>query len=180
MRKAQFEDVDTVVYKWFQEVRSRNVPLTGSLIREKALEFAKMLGVENFQASVGWLNRFRERYGVLSKCISGEASDVPMNSVNEWRNGEVAALIKEYSPNDVFNANEAGVFFQLEPKRILAQKGDECVGGKASKQRITALFCCNKSGTEKRKILIIGKSAKPRCFKNCKSLPCTYTFNKKA
>jgi len=84
MRKAQFKDVDTPAYKWFQDVRSRNVPLTGPLIREKALEFAKMLEVENFQASVGWLNRFRERYGVLSKCISGEASDVPMNSVNEW------------------------------------------------------------------------------------------------
>uniref|UniRef100_A0A2S2R353 Tigger transposable element-derived protein 6 n=1 Tax=Sipha flava TaxID=143950 RepID=A0A2S2R353_9HEMI len=111
MRMAQFEDVDMVVYKWFQDVRSRNVPMTGPLIREKALEFAKMLEVENFQASVGWLNRFRERYGVLSKCISREASDVPMNSVNEWRNGEVIALIKEYSPNDVFNADEAGVFF---------------------------------------------------------------------
>jgi hypothetical protein len=183
MRKAQFEDVDTVVYKWFQDVRSRNVPLTGPLIRERALEFAKMLEFENFQASSGWLNRFHERYGVLSKCISGEASFIPMNFVNEWRNGEVAALIKEYSPNDVFNANEVGVFFQLEPKRTLGhclQKGDKCVGGKASKQRITALFCCNKSGTEKRKILIIAKSAKPRCFKNCKSLPCIYTFNKKA
>ncbi|XP_022162736.1 tigger transposable element-derived protein 6-like [Myzus persicae] len=118
-----------------------------------------MLEVENFQASVGWLNRF---------------------PVSEWRNGEVAALIKKYNPDDVFNADEAGVFFQLEPKRTLAQKEDKCVGGKASKQRITALFCCNKSGTEKRKILIIGKSAKLRCFKNCKSLPCIYKFNKKA
>lgn len=26
-----------------------------------------MLEVENFQASVGWLNRFRQRYGVLFK-----------------------------------------------------------------------------------------------------------------
>jgi hypothetical protein len=180
MRMAQYEDVDTAVYKWFQDVRSRNVPLSGPLIRGKALEFAKMLEVENFQASVGWLNRFRERYGVVTKCISGEASDVPINSVNEWPNGEVAALINKYSPNDVFNADEAEVFFQLEPKRTLAQKGDKCAGDKTSKQRITALFCCNKSGTEKRKILIVGKSAKPRCLKNCKSLPCIYKFNNKA
>lgn len=180
MRKAQFEDVDAAVFKWFQDVRSRNVPLTGPLIREKALEFAEMLEVENFQASVGWLNRFRERYGVVTKCISGEASDVPMESINEWRNGEVAAIIENYSPNDVFNADEAGVFFQLEPRKTLALKGDKCIGGKVSKQRITALFCCNKSGTEKRKVLIIGKSAKPRCFKNCKSLPCIYKSNKKA
>lgn len=110
----------------------------------------------------------------------GEANDVPMNSISDWRNGEVAELINKYSPNVVFNADEAGVFFQLEPKKTLARKGDKCVGGKASKQRITALFCCNKSGTEKQKIFIIGKSAKPRCFKNRKSLLCIYKFNKKA
>ncbi|XP_025193414.1 tigger transposable element-derived protein 6-like [Melanaphis sacchari] len=86
-----------------------------------------MLKVENFQASVRCLNRFREWYGVVIKCISGEASDVPMNSVNEWRNGEVAALIKKYNPNDVFNADEAGVLFQLELKKTLAQKRDKLI-----------------------------------------------------
>ena len=65
MRKAKFEDVDAAVFKWFQDVRGKNVPLTGPLIREKALKFAEMLEVENFQASVGWLNHFRNKYGVL-------------------------------------------------------------------------------------------------------------------
>ncbi|VVC45252.1 DDE superfamily endonuclease domain,Homeobox domain-like [Cinara cedri] len=133
MRKAQFEDVDTAVFKWFQDVRSRNVPLT---------------------ASFGWLNRFRERYSVVTKCISG---------VNEWRNGEVAALINKYSPNDVSNVDEAEVFFQLEPKRTLAQKGDKCVGSKASKQRITALFCYFDKEMEKknRKILRLIDNCEP-------------------
>lgn len=53
MRKAQNEDVVTAVFKWFQDVRSRNVPLTGPSIREKALEFAKMLEVKNLQVSDG-------------------------------------------------------------------------------------------------------------------------------
>lgn len=77
----------------------------------------------------------------MAKCFSGEASDVSLNSVNEWPNGEIAALIKKYSPNDAFNANKAEVFFQLEPRRALAQKGNNCVGDRASKQCITALFC---------------------------------------
>jgi hypothetical protein len=94
IRNAQFQDVDTAAYKWFLDVRSRNIPLSGPLIREKAMEFAGMLNVENFQASVGWSNRFRERYGIVAKCVSGEAKDVPVQSVNEWRNGEVVKLIK--------------------------------------------------------------------------------------
>lgn len=180
IRNAQFQDVDSAVYKWFMDVRSRNIPLSGPLIREKGMKFARMLNIENFQASVGWLNRFRERYGIVAKCISGEAKDVPVESVNEWRKGEIVKLMKTYSPNDVFNADEAGIFFQLEPRKTLALKGDKCIGGKLSKQRITALFCCNKLGTEKRKVLIIGKSEKPRCFKNFKSLPCIYKANKKS
>ena len=36
------------------------------------------------------------------------------------------------------------------------------------------------SGTEKVKLLVIGKSKKPRCFKNVKTLPTDYRANKKA
>lgn len=180
IRQPQLQDVDSAVFTWFQDMRSRNVAINGPLIREKALQFATTLGHEHFQASVGWLNRFRERYGIVAKFICGEAGDTPMESVMEWRAGEVTKLISSYSPDDVFNADEAGIFFQLEPNKTLALKGDKCVGGKKSKQRITALFCCNKSGTEKRKVLIVGKSAKPRCMKNVHSLPCEYTWSKKA
>ncbi|XP_054713680.1 tigger transposable element-derived protein 6-like [Uloborus diversus] len=155
----------------------RDIPINGPLLREKVCHFAAMLEVENFQGSIGWLNRFRDRYGVVAKVICGEASDAPAQSISEWRSGEIAALIENYSPD---NADEAGIFYQLEPQKTSTFKADKCVGGKSSKQRLTAPFCCNKSGTEKRKILIIGKSAKPRCFKNCHSLPCEYRANKKS
>ena len=36
------------------------------------------------------------------------------------------------------------------------------------------------SGTEKIKIMVIGKSKNPRCFKNIKRLPVTYKTNKSA
>jgi len=42
-------------------MRSENVPLNGVLIKEKALFFAKELGVENFQASDGWLGKWKNR-----------------------------------------------------------------------------------------------------------------------
>ncbi|XP_054722532.1 ankyrin repeat domain-containing protein 23-like [Uloborus diversus] len=82
----------------------RNIPINGPLLREKACHFAAMLEVENFQGSIGWLNRFRDRYGVVAKVICGEASDAPAQSISEWRSGEIAALIENYSPD---NADEA-------------------------------------------------------------------------
>lgn len=42
------------------------------------------------------------------------------------------------------------------------------------------MVCSNMTGTEKQKLLIIGKSKNLRCFKGIKSLETNYDFNKKA
>lgn len=95
-------------------------------------------------------------------------------TVNEWRVGDVAAFIETYSSDNIFS-----MCIRLEYFTNLSQgKDDKCIEGKTSKQRITEYFCCNKSGTEKSKILIVGHSDKPHCFKNCPLLPCDYKFNK--
>nr|XP_042897556.1 tigger transposable element-derived protein 6-like [Parasteatoda tepidariorum] len=62
----------------------------------------------------------------------------------------------------------------------MAFKGENCKGGKKSKQRLTVLLCANSTGTDKLKPFVIGKYAKPRCFKNVKSLPVDYKANKRA
>lgn len=49
-----------------------------------------------------------------------------------------------------------------------------------STERLTVFVCANMDGTEKRKLIFIGKSATPRCFKNLQNLPVTYSSNKKA
>lgn len=60
-------------------------------------------------------------------------------------------------------------------------KDNESKGAKNSKERIIVAFLTNAIG-EKENILVIGKSAKPRCFKNLdiKRLPVYYYNNKKA
>ena len=59
-------------------------------------------------------------------------------------------------------------------------KGEKCFGGKFSKERISLLLTANMSGTDKLTPMIIGKSKKPRCFINVKSLPVIYESSKKA
>jgi hypothetical protein len=43
--------------------------------------------------------------------------------VNEWHAGEIIKLIVDCSPDDTFNADKTGVFFQLFPQHTLAAKG---------------------------------------------------------
>jgi hypothetical protein len=54
-------------------------------------------------------------------------------------------------------------------KRLVIQytySGDQCKSAKKSKERITVLVSANMSGTEKLPLLVVGKSQRPRCFKN--------------
>lgn len=57
--------------------------------------------------------------------------------------------------------------------------GERCTSGKKSKERVTVLVGANMSGSEKLPLLVIGKSANPRAFKN-KEVPVAYKANKKA
>ena len=61
LRESNYKRVDDVVFKWFLSKRSQDIPIDGVFIKEKALQYAKELGFNEFQASDGWLRRWRER-----------------------------------------------------------------------------------------------------------------------
>lgn len=111
-------------------MRSKNIPISGPLLREKALEFARALGHDDFLASEGWLARFRERYGIRARLLCGESADAPAEKADEWRVTVIKNIIAEYDPEDVYNADETGLFYQLLPERSLTLKGETCSGGK--------------------------------------------------
>lgn len=179
LRKAAQPEVEEAVLKWFVLHRGLNVPISGKILQEKATQFAAELGAD-FKCSDGWLNRFKKRHNICAGKISGEAKDVCSNTTKEWIENVWPEIRKGFEPADIFNADEAGLFFRMAPDKTLKFKNEKCVGGKLSKERITVLVCANMTGHEKRKLLVIGKSANPRCFKNVKRLPVSYTANKRA
>jgi hypothetical protein len=65
------------------------------------------------------------------------------------------------------------LFYKITPDKTLKFKGETCMGGKLSQERIIVMVVANRLGTEKRKLLVIGKPKKPRCFKNVVQLPFT-------
>jgi hypothetical protein len=46
--------------------------------------------------------------------------------------------------------------------------------------KVTILLCVNSDGSDKQVPIVIGKSPKPRCFKNIKKLPSKYHAYSKA
>lgn len=89
-------------------------------------------------------------------------------------------IVEDYEPKDIFNADETGYFYKCLPSRTLSFKNEKCVGGKKCKERITVMVGCNMTGTEKIKLLVIGKSKNPRCFKGLKTLEIDYENHKKS
>ncbi|CAH2217988.1 jg15871 [Pararge aegeria aegeria] len=135
------------------------------MIKEKAQEFASKLHIDNFSGSNGWLEGVKKRNDIAFKNVCGESNSVDNNECNEWIKN-LPALLHDYSPDDVFNADEACVFYKCLPDKIFTFKGQSCHGGKLSKDWVTELVSANMSGTEKLPLLLIGKSKSPRCFKD--------------
>ena len=146
VRTFQFEDdIDLPTFRWFQRARSLNLPISGPLIQEKALSFAKSFKKDGFKASNGWLNRFKTRHSISQAVICGESGCVD-EEVVQSRKSHLPDITAGYATCDIYNMDESGVFFRALPDKTLREKGTECKGGKRSKERITAMFCVNMDG----------------------------------
>ncbi|UYV75131.1 hypothetical protein LAZ67_12002593, partial [Cordylochernes scorpioides] len=124
-----------------------------------------------------WINM-----DISQRWLCGEGASISPAIIDEHLTNLNSILANSgYDPANIYNADETGLFFHLIPDRTLAHKDESCRGVKRMKQRITVLLCCNSTGTDKRRLLIIGKSAKPRCFRNFSPhFYCIYTSNSKA
>ena len=180
LREANHEDLENALHKWFMSQRSKNVPISGPILQAKAHEFAEQLGYNDFKCSTGWLSRFQTRHNITFRKVCGEAKSVDMTKVHDWHSEVLMDIINEYKAADIYNANETAIFWKLLPDRTLTFRSDDLHGSKISKERVSVMVCANMDGSDKVPLLVIGKSAKPRCFKNALTLPTQYTSNKNA
>ncbi|GFX39186.1 tigger transposable element-derived protein 1 [Trichonephila clavipes] len=85
---------------------------------------------------------------------------------------ELAKIIEhgDYSADQVFNADETGLYWKKLPNRTYIAKDEKTASEhKASKDRVTLLLCSNASGDRMLKPLLINKSLRPRALKENES-----------
>ena len=96
-----------------------------------------------------------------------------------WTETTLRTILSRYPLENIFNADEFGLFYQRLPNKTLHLKAEKCSGGKYSKIRLTGLAAGNAYG-ERLPMLVIGKANTPRCFKGVRNLPCRYRGQRKS
>ena len=181
--------MDKALYAWFIQQRSTGTPISGPLLQEKAKHFSTQLNTETadreFKASTDWLEKFKTRHGIRNLSIQGEKLSAAAEETVEPFLQKLHKVIEEKNliPEQIYNADETGLLWKCLPQRTLVSCREKSAPGfKKAKDHLTVLGCTNATGTHKLKPVLIGKSARPRCFKhvNMDALPVIYKSQRNA
>ncbi len=69
-RKYQYGDINDIVWEWFNIGRSKNIPIIGKLIQEKALVLSLESGHDDFTGNIHFIPTFNFKMTVF--CICGK------------------------------------------------------------------------------------------------------------
>eukprot|EP00477_Mikrocytos_mackini_P001395 GAHX01001498.1.p1 GENE.GAHX01001498.1~~GAHX01001498.1.p1 ORF type:complete len:559 (-),score=75.29 GAHX01001498.1:51-1727(-) len=177
LRKSPFDKLETPLYEFFKELQNSGLPINGNILKFKARDLANELEVENFNATPGWFEGFKSRFGLRRIRICGEAASVDENIVENWKNEVLPELIRDYMPRDIYNVDESAFYWKILSHHTYGQRGKAASGLKQDKSRATLIFMTNMDGSDVCRPLVIGHSAKPRCFAKNQKLPCVYKNN---
>ena len=112
MERAENEDLDKAVYTWFHNTRANNVPVSGVVLKEKALQFAKSLHLDDFRASEGWLDRWKSRHNVTFGEVSGEEKSCTPETTASWKETHLPTILSRYQLKNIFNTDEFLLFIR--------------------------------------------------------------------
>ncbi|XP_059585398.1 tigger transposable element-derived protein 3 isoform X2 [Alligator mississippiensis] len=155
-REGKGGQVEDALFTWFQQALARGERLSGPVLKAKAQELAVRLG-RAFEATDGWLCRWKTRHNIVFKRPHGERPDADASCARSWLSEALPALLAGYRAEDVFNAGETALLYRASPERDPAAPL-----AKRPRDRVSILLCANCAGTEKRRLLVVGCSRQPR------------------
>ncbi|GAB5582602.1 CENPB DNA-binding domain-containing protein 1 [Prionailurus iriomotensis] len=187
-RSAVMETMERLLHVWLEDQSQRNVPLSVTIIQEKAKSLFDDLQrergtssqTEKFAASKGWFVRFKERHCLPHFKINSTA---PGNK--DIYPEALRSIIEEgeYTPQQVFNVDETGLYWKRMPEGTFISVEEKAEPGfKSSRDRLMLLLGGNAAGDFKLKPLLVYHLENPKALKGYSkpNLPVIWRSNKKA
>ncbi|KAG7154044.1 Tigger transposable element-derived protein 1-like 30 [Homarus americanus] len=154
--------------RWNMAVDTRSVK---EYARELYAAVSRKMGIAEpkpFNASSGWLQRFKKRNKITNINIGGEEASADRVAAREFP-PFLREIMEEgqYTDDQVFNMDESGLFWKKLPsKTFVVKNASKCRGRKMQKERITVLFTTNASGTCKLKLSVMHTARMPHAYKS--------------
>ncbi|XP_043064801.1 tigger transposable element-derived protein 6-like [Drosophila ficusphila] len=104
IRASTQEQVDKALLQWF------------IMQRRKKLIFS----LNNCSAS--WISRFKVRNNIVAGEVIGESLSVEKINASEWLTKIWPTQRKDFNDEEIFNADETGLFYKLTPDKTLKFK----------------------------------------------------------
>ncbi|CAM5081963.1 unnamed protein product [Natator depressus] len=113
----------------------KRVPIDGNTLREKALSLCALFkppaeegqpsDEKEFKASQGWFNSFRYCFNLKNVQTTGEAASATEEAAKAYPE-QLKKIIEEKGclPEQVFNADENGLFWKKMPNRTYTSKSE--------------------------------------------------------
>lgn len=155
-RRSPNEEVGNALITWYYQIKERNMPVNGPIMLDKAKELAIAFGFEDFKPSHGWLERLKARNNIRFKPSPNRI----LSEEDEWTKVTLPVVTEGYDANDIFNADETALFYKAAPAILT---GNHPQSAATPQDRLTVLFLCNSTGTEK-KVFAVGNISNPACF----------------
>ncbi|XP_012245755.1 jerky protein homolog-like [Bombus impatiens] len=169
-----YTDLESKLYRWFQQRKLLGDCLTDNILINKAKEIeTEFPSTSNFKASRGWLQNWKKKYD-----IGKNTTDPNEIAANNFIREFLQILVKEdINEEDVYNMDETSLLWKALPWKTLVHEEKYLIikGENRKTDIVTVAFCANTSGTHKLPLLFVNKFANPRALKHCKDkLPVVY------
>ncbi|GBM11800.1 Jerky -like [Araneus ventricosus] len=133
------------------------MPISGIRIQQKALNFnSKLGGSKEFQASSGWLEKFKNCQGICQLSIVGEKLSSDIEAVNNFIAELQDLIVKEKLIADqIYNCDETVLYWRTLPIAYLAAENEAVAPGrKKMKDLVMILGYANAFGSHHVKLTL--------------------------
>ena len=106
----KLSELDAPLLEWFMNMRSDRKTVDGNLMLITAKKLIIKLGLEG-EVNESWIHRWRQRNGIRTLKLHGEAADCP--DFGDWmqRNKDV---LEAYDESHIMNLDETALFWRME------------------------------------------------------------------
>lgn len=163
---------------WYEKFKKR-VTLYNATPEEPAVIYLDQINNAVSNAEIEAVNLFADN--LKMKAEEGEATHLDYHEADKFTSQLKKIFdLKNYTPDQVFNAAETGLFWKKMPKQtFLSQEEDNMPGSKFSNDKLNLLLCANASGNCMVKPMVVYRTLNPAALrrKNRYQLPVFWRVN---